>query len=66
MEVCDDGTRGHGRFAPPPDEAPVPTGYGLIGMGERAAAVGGRVQWSSLSGGGFRVRAENPVAGTAS
>ncbi|MBB5113418.1 signal transduction histidine kinase [Micromonospora echinospora] len=40
-----------------------PGGYGLTGMAERAAAIGGRVQWGPVPGGGFRVHAVLPVAG---
>jgi signal transduction histidine kinase len=36
-------------------------GYGLTGMAERAAAIGGRVDWGPAPGGGFRVRAVLPV-----
>jgi signal transduction histidine kinase len=38
-------------------------GFGLIGMQERAAAVGGRVVHGPRDGGGFRVRAVLPLGG---
>jgi signal transduction histidine kinase len=39
------------------------SGYGLAGMAERAAAIGGQVQWGPVPGGGFRVHAVLPVGG---
>jgi signal transduction histidine kinase len=53
IEVDDDG-RG-------PDGLPT-AGYGLVGMQERAEAVGGQVQVGQRPGGGFRVRARLPTA----
>jgi signal transduction histidine kinase len=41
-----------------------PGGSGLIGMRERAAALGGTVQAGPRGDGGFRVRAEIPLGGT--
>ncbi|WP_342776391.1 sensor histidine kinase [Streptomyces armeniacus] len=38
-------------------------GFGLIGMRERAAAVGGALDCGPVPGGGFRVRASLPVDG---
>ncbi|MGP3969941.1 sensor histidine kinase [Streptomyces sp. 6N223] len=38
-------------------------GFGLVGMRERAAAVGGSVEYGPVAGGGFRVRALLPVEG---
>lgn len=38
-------------------------GYGLLGMRERAAAAGGRVEHGRTAGGGFRVRATLPLGG---
>lgn len=51
VEVVDDGsaTAGSG------------DGFGLIGMRERAAAVGGRVEAGPVPGGGWRVRAQLPA-----
>ncbi|MDT6982341.1 sensor histidine kinase [Streptomyces lusitanus] len=51
VEVADDGTAHTG----PGD------GFGLIGMRERAAAVGGRIEAGPAPGGGWRVRAHLPV-----
>ena len=45
-------------------EASVPGGgHGIVGMRERAVAVGGTFEAGSLSGGGFTVHAELPVGG---
>ncbi|MGW3645436.1 sensor histidine kinase [Streptomyces sp. NPDC000878] len=56
VEVVDDG---------PPSPSPSPTGggFGLVGMRERAAAAGGTIDYGSVPGGGFRVRAELPASG---
>jgi signal transduction histidine kinase len=59
VEVTDDGTAGDGAG---PAAVPV-RGFGLIGMGERAAAVGGTVEHGPRPDGGFRVRAVLPVDG---
>ncbi|MFF2774102.1 sensor histidine kinase [Streptomyces sp. NPDC058052] len=56
VRVDDDG-----RAAP--DAAPVP-GLGLLGMGERVTALGGRLRAGPRDGGGFSVRAELPVERT--
>lgn len=49
------------------DGPPVPSlsaeGHGIIGMRERAAALGGWLSAGPRSGGGFRVLAELPVSG---
>lgn len=42
--------------------APASTGLGLIGMRERAAALGGRLAAQGRPGGGFTVRADLPAA----
>jgi signal transduction histidine kinase len=54
LEVIDEGT-----FVPTPATM---GGHGLIGMRERVAAYGGRLEAGGLSGGGFAVRASLPVA----
>ena len=41
--------------------ADSPTGVGLLGMRERVAALGGRLQAGPRAGGGFSVRAEIPL-----
>jgi len=54
----------------PPVGAGLPTGHGLLGMRERAAAAGGSLRTGEAPGGGFCVEAELPaespdvVAGT--
>jgi signal transduction histidine kinase len=53
VEVCDDGA------ATGPAAAP---GHGLIGMRERAALYGGRLEAGPRDGGGFRVMARLPRA----
>ncbi len=59
VEVVDEGPP-----VPPPAAAP-PTerGFGLIGIRERAVAVGGGVRYGPEPGGGFRVSAELPTEG---
>lgn len=61
LTVADDGPRGGpgGRRLPVVPERPP--GYGLIGMRERAAAVGGRLDAGRRPEGGFLVRAELPL-----
>ncbi|WP_238015045.1 histidine kinase [Dactylosporangium sp. AC04546] len=54
VQVDDDGVGGE----------PVP-GVGLLGMRERVTALGGRLRAGPRDEGGFRVRAELPVDGTA-
>jgi signal transduction histidine kinase len=54
VEVCDDG-RGA-------SDLTASAGHGLIGMRERAALYGGRVETASRKGAGFTVRAILPVA----
>jgi signal transduction histidine kinase len=55
VEVRDDGSGGHGST----------DGHGLIGMRERAAVYGGRLETVPTDGRGFTVRAELPWAVTA-
>jgi two-component system sensor histidine kinase DesK len=49
VEVVDDGAGGPAATAP---------GTGISGLGERLAAIGGRVEAGPLPGGGYRLRAE--------
>ena len=51
---------GPGPPAPRPDEAVPDAGHGLLGMRERAAAVGGELTTSQAAGGGFLVSASLP------
>jgi two-component system sensor histidine kinase UhpB len=51
VEVADDG-RG--------TQEPVKPGYGLVGIGERVRAIGGRLDVSSKPGGGFSLGAVLP------
>ncbi|GHC89859.1 two-component sensor histidine kinase [Streptomyces flavofungini] len=52
VEVTDDG---------PPGDGAITNGYGLIGMRERAASVGGSVEAGPVPGEGWRVRAVLPL-----
>jgi signal transduction histidine kinase len=56
VQVDDDGS------GPPPDPHSG-NGKGIIGMRERAAALGGELQAGPRPGGGFRVRARLPLDG---
>jgi signal transduction histidine kinase len=55
IEVTDSGHRG----------SPAGTGYGITGMRERAALLGGDFSAGPHPGGGFRVTARLPVPGPA-
>ena len=61
VEVVDDGASSNGR-APDKRDGTNREGYGLAGMKERAAAIGGRVEHGPTAGGGFRVHAVLPLA----
>jgi signal transduction histidine kinase len=50
---------------PGPDRLAGDGGLGLLGMGERAAAVGGTLHAGPATGGGFLVRATLPTKGEA-
>jgi signal transduction histidine kinase len=56
IEVTDGG-----RGAPVSKNSPAGTGYGITGMRERAALLGGDLQAGPRPGGGFRVAARLPV-----
>ena len=62
VEVVDDGVTTNGRAPDERDESPK-EGYGLTGMAERAAAIGGRLEHGPAPGGGFRVHAVLPLDG---
>jgi signal transduction histidine kinase len=49
----------------PPSGTTPPSGHGLLGMRERAAAVGGKLRTGAASGGGFVVEAMLPTAAEA-
>jgi signal transduction histidine kinase len=54
--------RDNGPGPPPGSAAPVPEhGHGLLGMRERAAAVGGELRTAAAPGGGFLVEARLPA-----
>jgi signal transduction histidine kinase len=59
VEVADDGTAARGNGTAPGSGRS--SGYGLVGMAERAAAVGGHVDHGPTGEGGFRVRAVLPA-----
>jgi len=63
VEVTDDGTGSDGTGGDGDERhgASHP-GNGIVGMRERAAALGGSVDAGPLAGGGFRVLAHLPVA----
>jgi signal transduction histidine kinase len=56
---------GPGPFATRPDQAVPEAGHGLLGMRERAAAVGGELSTGEAAGGGFLVSASLPGKGEA-
>jgi signal transduction histidine kinase len=59
VEVVDDG-----RAAPAPGSGNgAGSGQGIVGMRERALALGGTLEAGPRPGGGFRVRATLPVDG---
>ncbi len=60
VEVVDDG-RGTGAHTGAHEWPGEGAGFGLLGMRERAAAVGGALECGPAPGGGFRVRAALPV-----
>ena len=62
VEVVDDGVASNGRASDERADS-AKEGYGLAGMAERAASIGGRVEHGSAPGGGFRVHAVLPLDG---
>ncbi|MFD3334983.1 sensor histidine kinase [Streptomyces sp. NPDC058700] len=59
VEITDDGPP---TPAAPPSPVPSPEeGYGIVGMRERAALLGGRFSAGPRAGGGFHVTAELPL-----
>jgi signal transduction histidine kinase len=58
VQVDDDGAGAAGR-------RPSGGGHGLLGLRERVAALGGRLQAGPRPGGGFRVVATIPLDGAA-
>ncbi len=66
LRIRDDGP---GPTVSPPSASPSPGpaadagagGHGLVGMGERAAAVGGKLRTGAAPGGGFLVEAHLPT-----
>ncbi|HEY1703439.1 MAG TPA: sensor histidine kinase [Trebonia sp.] len=67
IEVDDEGTAGSRPPQPagtgPAGTGPAGTGSGIVGMSDRARALGGRLTAGPRPGGGFRVTAVLPVAG---
>jgi signal transduction histidine kinase len=63
VDVDDSGTASRA-FAPVGGAADGSGGYGLMGLRERAAAVGGVFAAGPTQGGGFRVTATLPVPAT--
>jgi signal transduction histidine kinase len=61
VEIADDGSVDVAGPASPTGPA---GGFGLVGMEERAAVVGGHVEHGPRPGGGFAVRAVLPLEGT--
>jgi signal transduction histidine kinase len=56
LEVVDDG---------PPARGTATTGQGIVGMRERVALLGGKLEIGQRDGGGFRVAAQLPISGGA-
>jgi signal transduction histidine kinase len=61
LRYADDALRLRIRDNGPGQAARYHAGHGLLGMRERAAAVGGTLQTGDARGGGFRVEAELPA-----
>ncbi|MEU8718493.1 histidine kinase [Streptomyces sp. NPDC048663] len=64
LSVTDDGPQAAGRADEPPPASRVPrSGYGLVGLSERAAMVGGTVTAGTRAGVGWIVEARIPFPG---
>jgi signal transduction histidine kinase len=66
VEIADDGNgveSAVGRPSADPDRQDRRSGQGILGMRERARALGGTLDAGPRPGGGFRVRASLPVGG---
>jgi signal transduction histidine kinase len=65
MDFADDvlhlRVRDNGPGPPPAEPGQLPAGHGLLGMRERAAAVGGELSTGPAPGGGFLVLATLPI-----
>ncbi|WP_406060673.1 sensor histidine kinase [Streptomyces sp. NBC_01077] len=61
VEITDDGHPAKPGNAPTAPTAPASTGYGIVGMRERAALLGGRFSAGPRPGGGFHVTAVLPL-----
>ena len=61
VEVTDDGSATMGSTVNGDHDDVRSEGFGLIGMNERAAAIGGQVNYGPMPGGGFRVHAVLPT-----
>jgi len=63
ISVADDGCGRSNGSAPANGHALGDLGHGIVGMRERAHALGGELQAGPQPGGGFRVSARLPIAG---
>jgi signal transduction histidine kinase len=63
ISVEDDGSSGNGGSDGTNGHRPTAPGHGILGMRERAHALGGELDAGPRTDGGFRVRARLPVAG---
>jgi signal transduction histidine kinase len=61
-ELTVDVSNACGPSAPRPTAQPGPAGFGLVGLRERARALGGRLDAGPTAHGGFRVAARLPTA----
>ena len=61
LQIADNGT-GQAPHSPPTGGAPASGGFGLVGIRERVALLGGTMTLSSAPGQGFEVQIEVPDA----